>query len=206
MQVMSFKYFYAPNEFLEYERAEGGSSIVWRNSSGNPVFSFSKLSKRWYNIEASQELFSHIIPDVEEQYQLSQHTPEATQMINEQLHVCDGQTYIRREDAGTIRWSGSAIDYTATYRKMDGLWFRSDIRGSVLNCFLEQHYQEQKKAEPTPPQLRLVSRGQSTSTGKEVIEIHAYNHSRGIWEKLPIDASIVSGCYWTLEEILQRYV
>lgn len=52
----------------------------------------------------------------------------------------------------------------------------------------------------TEPQYRLVSRGQSF-TGEEVIELHVYNQSRGIWQKMPTKVSINPECCLTLAEI-----
>ena len=43
------------------------------------------------------------------------------------------------------------------------------------------------------PQYRLVSRGQSF-TGEEVIELHVYNQSRGIWQKMPVKVTIIPEC------------
>lgn len=40
------------------------------------------------------------------------------------------------------------------------------------------------------PQYRLVFRGQSLKTGQEVIELHVYNHPRGIWQKMPVKVTI----------------
>lgn len=51
------------------------------------------------------------------------------------------------------------------------------------------------------PQYRLVSRGQSF-TGEEVIELHVYNHPRGIWQKMPVKVTINPECtIKTLEEL-----
>ena len=51
------------------------------------------------------------------------------------------------------------------------------------------------------PQCRLVSRGQSF-TGEEVIELHIYNQSRGIWQKMPVKVTINPECVIkTLEEL-----
>lgn len=51
------------------------------------------------------------------------------------------------------------------------------------------------------PQYRLVSRGQSF-TGQEVIELHIYNQSRGIWQKMPVKVTINPECVIkTLEEL-----
>lgn len=50
------------------------------------------------------------------------------------------------------------------------------------------------------PQYRLISRGQSF-TGQEVIELHVYNPSRGIWTKMPMKVTIVPQCCLTLAEI-----
>jgi hypothetical protein len=52
------------------------------------------------------------------------------------------------------------------------------------------------------PQYRLVSRGQSFKTGQEVIELHVYNQSRGIWQKMPVKVTINPDCIFkTLEEL-----
>ena len=51
------------------------------------------------------------------------------------------------------------------------------------------------------PEYRLVSRGQSLKTGEEVIELHVYNPSRGIWTKMPMKVTIGPQCCLTLAEI-----
>jgi hypothetical protein len=52
------------------------------------------------------------------------------------------------------------------------------------------------------PQYRLVSRGQSLKTGEEIIELHVYNQSRGIWTKMPMKVTINPECVIkTLEEL-----
>ena len=51
------------------------------------------------------------------------------------------------------------------------------------------------------PQYRLVSRGQSLKTGQEVIELHVYNQSRGIYQKMPVKVTINPELNWTLEEL-----
>lgn len=51
------------------------------------------------------------------------------------------------------------------------------------------------------PQYRLVSRGQSF-TGQEVIELHVYNQSCGIYQKMPVKVTINPECtIKTLEEL-----
>ena len=51
------------------------------------------------------------------------------------------------------------------------------------------------------PQYRLVCRGQSLKTGQEVIELHVYNQSRGIYQKMPVKVTINPELNWTLEEL-----
>jgi hypothetical protein len=52
------------------------------------------------------------------------------------------------------------------------------------------------------PQYRLVSRGQSF-TGQEVIELHVYNQSRGIYQKMPVKVTLEDGI--TLDDLKQKH-
>jgi hypothetical protein len=52
------------------------------------------------------------------------------------------------------------------------------------------------------PQYRLVSRGQSF-TGQEVIELHIYNQSRGIYEKVPAKITLENGV--TFDDLRNKY-
>ena len=51
------------------------------------------------------------------------------------------------------------------------------------------------------PQYRLVSRGQSIKTGKEIIELYVHIIPRGRWEKMPLQISINPELNWSLEEL-----
>lgn len=52
------------------------------------------------------------------------------------------------------------------------------------------------------PQYRLVSRGQSFK-GEEAIELHVYNQSRGIYEKVPAKVTLEDGI--TLDALKQKH-
>ena len=142
--------------------------------------------------------------------------------------VCEktSRPYRREEEDEIIRWfKDNSILADFCFRRSEAVW--RDLRyfpqeSTVLEIppKLEIQYQETLKSfevltittrvhfdkkvssmTSNRPQYRLVSRGQSF-TGQEVIELHVYNQSRGIWQKMPVKVTINPECVIkTLEEL-----
>jgi hypothetical protein len=122
-----------------------------------------------------------------------------------------GITYERTEDESSIEWRTLEGRLKYTYKKPQNMWYCHGFnppapidalhRGCLVR--LEVKFQEQQHRQvPSQPQYRLVSRGQSFKTGQEVIELHVYNQSRGIYQKMPVKVTIDPECaIKTLEEL-----
>ena len=117
--------------------------------------------------------------------------------------------YRREEDDEIINWfKNNSIMSDFCFRKFEGVWHdfsNFPQESKILNALPSIESQYQRLLLPKPmsqqPQYRLVSRGQSFKTGEEVIELHVYNQSRGIWTKMPMKVTIFPQCCLTLAEI-----
>lgn len=138
-------------------------------------------------------------------------------MISTTTIVCEktSRPYRREEDDEIIRWfKDNSIIADFTFRKSEGVWryhgYPFQLSKTLdTNPDIEIQYQESRTKDfkikttqiPKQPQYRLVSRGQSF-TGQEVIELHVYNQSRGIYQKMPMKVTINPECVIkTLEEL-----
>ena len=125
--------------------------------------------------------------------------------------VCEktSRPYRREEDDEIINWfkdNSGMSDFC--FRKSEGVWhdfsnFPQESKMLSTPPSIERQYQRLLLPKPMSqqPQYRLVSRGQSLKTGKEVIELHVYNVPRDLWTKMPMKVTIDPELNWTLEEL-----